>query len=110
MLRRSHHPKVLNPQHHKPERNQGKESIAPERTVTKAKVVVGGSGAVLAFLLTLPAWAQSDDTCTVLKWETKTYSQSAHITRNHPVYWVSMGSVTYEIGRRTTAVEMQTGQ
>jgi len=62
------------------------------------------------FIVALPTWAQSSDTCTVLKWETKTYSQSAHITRNHPVYWVNAGGVTYQIGRRTTAVEMQTGQ
>jgi len=56
------------------------------------------------------ALSQSYETCTVLKWETKTYSQSAHITRNHPVYWVSVGTITYEIGRRTTAIEMQAGQ
>ncbi len=42
---------------------------------------------------------------TVVKWETQSYSQSAHVTRNHPVYSVKVGDITYQIARRTTKVE-----
>jgi hypothetical protein len=45
----------------------------------------------------------------VLRWETQTYSQSAHITRNHPVYSVQIGSTIYQIARRSTEVEMNSG-
>jgi len=66
--------------------------------------------ALVLLVGSLSALAQNYDTCTVLKWETKTYSQSAHITRNHPVYSVRVGETIYQIGRRSTDVEMSTGQ
>ena len=52
-------------------------------------------------------WAQSYETGNVVKWETRTYSQSAHITRNHPVYWIRIGNATYQIASRSREVEMQ---
>lgn len=61
-------------------------------------------------LFTLAMWAQTYETGNVLKWETKTYSQSAHTIRNHPVYSVQVGAVVYQIARRSTQVEMNTGQ
>ncbi len=56
------------------------------------------------------AWTQTYEIGSVLKWETKTYSQSANITRNHPVYSVRVGDVVYQIARRSTQVEMNAGQ
>ena len=54
--------------------------------------------------------AQTKENGKVLKWEEKTYSQSAHITRNQIVYSVQVGNVTYEIARRRDKVEMEVGQ
>ena len=65
---------------------------------------------LLLLLIASVAWAQTYETGSVLKWETKTYSQSAHITRNHPVYSVQVGTTIYQIARRSTQVEMNTGQ
>jgi hypothetical protein len=56
------------------------------------------------------ASAQSYDTGSVLKWETKTYSQSAHITKNHVVYSVRIGNATYQIARRSDKVEFELNQ
>jgi hypothetical protein len=61
-------------------------------------------------LMALSSAAQTDNTCTVLRWETQTYSQSAHITRNHLVYSVQIGNTVYQIARRSTEVEMNSGQ
>lgn len=65
---------------------------------------------LLLALIASATWAQTYETGNVLKWETKTYSQSAHITRNHPVYSVQVGHTVYQIARRSTEVEMNTGQ
>ena len=54
--------------------------------------------------------AQTYENGHVLKWENKTYSQSAHIERNQIVYWVRVGSVTYQIARRRDKVELVVGQ
>ena len=47
---------------------------------------------------------------TVLKWEHKTYWQSADITRDQVVYTVKVGDVTYQIARRGDKVEFVVGQ
>ena len=52
----------------------------------------------------------SYETGNVLKWETHTYSQSAHIIRDHPGDWIRIGNITYQIARRSREVEMQSGQ
>ena len=61
-------------------------------------------------LLTSAVQAQTREDGTVLKWEKKTYSQSAHIIRNHTVYTVRVGDHTYQIARRSDKVEMSVGQ
>jgi len=70
-------------------------------------LIVGWFVVLLAGTLTL---GQSYESCSVTKWTSETYSQSAHITRNHPVYSVRVGDVIYQIARRTTQVEMNVGQ
>jgi hypothetical protein len=72
----------------------------------RGKAVVG----LLLLLLTSTAWAQTFETGSVLKWEKKSYSQSAHITKNQTVYTVRVGDVTYQIARRSDKVEMSVGQ
>jgi hypothetical protein len=54
--------------------------------------------------------AQSYQIGTIVKWEIKAYSQSAHIIRDHVVYVVRIGDIRYEIARRSKNVEMNTGQ
>jgi hypothetical protein len=56
------------------------------------------------------ALAQIVESGTVLKWESKSYSQSAHIIRNHIVYLVQVGDFNLQIARRSDKVEMATGQ
>ena len=65
---------------------------------------------IVGCFFALVVWAQTYETGGVLKWETQTYSQSAHITRNHPVYTVRVGDTNYQIARRSTEVEMKSGQ
>lgn len=65
---------------------------------------------ILLLLLASSAWAQTYETGSVIKWETKTYSQSAHITRNHIVYSVRVGDATYKIARRSDKVEFDLNQ
>lgn len=64
----------------------------------------------MVLLFPLIALTQSYQTGTVLKWETKPYSQSAHIIRNHVVYSIRVGEARYEIARRSDKVEMNAGQ
>lgn len=64
----------------------------------------------IAALTLLLATGVKADTGTVMKWENKTYSQSAEITRNHIVYTVKVGDVTYQIARRSDKVEFTKGQ
>ena len=66
--------------------------------------------AVGVFLLAITVSAQSFQTATVVKWEMKPYSQSAHIIRDHVVYSIRIGDTTYQIARRSKDVEMSTGQ
>jgi hypothetical protein len=54
--------------------------------------------------------AQTYSGGTVLQWETKAYSQSAHITRNQIVYSVRVEGSTYEIARQRDNVEFTPGQ
>jgi hypothetical protein len=61
-------------------------------------------------LFAFVASAQSYDSGSVLKWEHKTYSQSAHITRNQVVYTIRVGNVTYQVARRSDKAEMSVGQ
>lgn len=55
---------------------------------------------LLVVLLVFPVLAQCQQTATVTKWEVETYSQSAHITRNHVVYFVDMDGKHYKIARK----------
>jgi hypothetical protein len=72
----------------------------------RGRAVVG----LLLLLLTSAALAQTYEAGSVLKWEKKSYSQSAHIIRNQTVYTVRAGDVTYQIARRSDKVEMAVGQ
>lgn len=65
---------------------------------------------IAVFLFSALALAQSYQTGTVLKWEMKPYSQSAHIIRDHVVYSIRVGGNRYEIARRSKDVEMTNGQ
>lgn len=65
---------------------------------------------LLFLLLTSVIWAQTYDTGNVLKWESKPYSQSAHIIRNHIVYSVQVGHSILQIARRSVKTEMTVGQ
>lgn len=56
------------------------------------------------------SFAQSYQSGTVLKWEMKPYSQSAHIIRDHVVYSIRIGTAQYEVARRSKNVEMTAGQ
>lgn len=55
---------------------------------------------LLIVVLVFPALAQCQQTATITKWETETYSQSAHITRNHVVYFVDVDGKHYKIARK----------
>jgi hypothetical protein len=50
------------------------------------------------------------DSGTVLKWESKSYSQSANIIRNRIVYTVKVGDSTYQIAKRSEKVQFTKGQ
>jgi hypothetical protein len=63
---------------------------------------------LLLFASTL--WGQTTADSTVLKWESKPYSQSAHIIRNHIVYSVQIGDTVLQIARRSDKQEMATGE
>jgi hypothetical protein len=56
------------------------------------------------------ALAQGAEYGTVLKWESKPYSQSAHIIRDHIVYWVQVGDASLQIARRSDKAEMVVGE
>jgi hypothetical protein len=70
--------------------------------------------AIIAFVFSLvlpaPMSAQTYEAGRVLKWESRSYSQSAHITRNQIVYWVQVSSATYQIANRRDKPEMAVGQ
>jgi hypothetical protein len=66
--------------------------------------------ALTFLLLASPAWAQSVEDGIVLKWETRPYSQSAHIIRNHIVYSVQIGTAVFQIARRSDKQEMASGE
>jgi hypothetical protein len=63
---------------------------------------------LLLFASTL--WGQTAADGTVVKWESKPYSQSAHIIRNHIVYSVQIGDTVLQIARRSDKQEMATGE
>jgi hypothetical protein len=66
----------------------------------------------LTLLLLLAASAASvlGEPGVVVKYETQSYSQSAHIIRDHIVYTIRLGEVTYQIARRSNKAEMTVGQ
>lgn len=64
----------------------------------------------LLLLFTSVTFAQTWESGTIVKWELKDYSQSAHITRNQIVYSVRVGKVIYQVARRRDKVEMAAGQ
>jgi hypothetical protein len=82
------------------------EKKAKKHRPKRGRAVVG----LLFLLFTSAGWAQTYETGIVLKWEKKSYSQSAHIIRNQTVYSVRVVSVTYQIARRNNKVEMGVGQ
>lgn len=55
---------------------------------------------LLLVVLVFPALAQCQQTATITKWEMETYSQSAHIARNHVVYFVDVDGKQYKIARK----------
>ncbi len=66
--------------------------------------------ALLFSLLASASFGQDAQSGTVLKWESKSYSQSAHIIRDHIVYWVQVGDASLQIARRSDKAEMAVGQ
>ena len=64
----------------------------------------------LTLAIALTVFAQSYQPGTVVKWEMKPYSQSAHIIRDQVVYTIRVGDATYQIARRSKDVEMNPGQ
>jgi hypothetical protein len=54
----------------------------------------------LLVVLVFPLLAECQKTATITKWEMETYSQSAHITRNHVVYFVDVDGKHYKIARK----------
>ncbi|MBZ5534632.1 MAG: hypothetical protein LAO31_01655 [Acidobacteriia bacterium] len=56
--------------------------------------------------------AESIQTGKILKWETETYSQNDHVTRNRVVYYVQGETVTYKITPRNDKgrVKMEVGE
>jgi hypothetical protein len=65
---------------------------------------------LVASLFTALSAAQTYESGSVLKWEMKSYSQSANIIRNHVVYTVKVGDATYQIAKRSDKVELSVGQ
>jgi hypothetical protein len=65
---------------------------------------------LLLALWTLASLAQTYGSGSVLKWEMKSYSQSAHIIRDHVVYSVQVGDSVFQIARRSRELEMSIGQ
>ena len=61
-------------------------------------------------LLASMLFAQAFETGTVVAWEMKTYSQSAHIIRNQVVYSVRVGDTLYQIARQSEDLELSKGQ
>ena len=66
---------------------------------------------LLLTLLATSALAKAQQIGTVTKWQTETFSQSAHIIRNHVVYFVDFAGKHYRIARnrREEKPELQTG-
>jgi hypothetical protein len=54
----------------------------------------------LLVVLAFPVLAQCQKMATITKWEMETYSQSAHITRKHVVYFVDVDGKHYKIARK----------
>ena len=65
---------------------------------------------LLFLLFAFQALAQTYETASMLKWETKTYSQSAHITRNHIVYTVRMAGLRFHDLRHHAITELAESQ
>jgi len=65
---------------------------------------------IVVLLFTTATFAQSWKTGTIVKWEVKAYSQSAHITRNRVVYSVKIDKTVYQITRNRDKDEIATGQ
>jgi hypothetical protein len=55
---------------------------------------------LLVVQVVFPLLVYCQQTATITKWEVETYSQSAHITRNHVVYFVDVAGKHYKIARK----------
>jgi hypothetical protein len=82
------------------------EKKAKKLKPKKVRAAVG----LLLLLFSSAARAQVYEAGSVVRWEKKSYSQSAHIIRNQTVYTVVVGDLTYQIARRSDKVEMNAGQ
>lgn len=70
------------------------------------RIVVG----LVVLLCASTAWAQTYETATVLKWETKLHAYADGSTGSQTVYSVRVGDHTYEVGRLNNKIEMTVGQ
>jgi len=71
------------------ERRDGRQLVGDLRTLI-----------LLLVVLVFPVLAPCQQTATITKWEMETYSQSAHITRNHVVYFIDVDGKRYKIARK----------
>jgi hypothetical protein len=68
-----------------------------------------GIGVVV--LLVATALAQSFESGSVVKWETKAFAMTAvHPAGNRVVYSIKVGDVTYQVARRSAKVEVTMGE
>jgi hypothetical protein len=77
--------------------------------VRRMKLFERGIGIVILFVVT--ALAQSFESGSVVKWETRAYAQTAvHPAGNRVVYSIKVRDVTYQVARRSAKVEMTMGE
>jgi hypothetical protein len=70
-----------------------------------------GRGLGIVFLFVVTALAQSYESGSVVKWETKAFAMTAvHPAGNRVVYSIKVGDVTYQVARRSAKVEMTMGE
>ena len=64
----------------------------------------------IALWLVATVFAQSYESGTVVKWETKAFAMTAvHPAGNRVVYSIKVGEITYQVARRSAKVEMTKG-
>jgi hypothetical protein len=77
--------------------------------VRRMKTFQRSIGIVVLFVVT--ALAQSYESGSVVKWETKAFAMTAvHPAGNRVVYSIKVGEVTYQVARRSAKVEMTMGE